>query len=65
MTSLNCHCSSSLLIKNKKLFLHDITLLLYRDRTTQEESTLGGWGGRLEGGEINRCYLFIFSNEVY
>ena len=65
MTSLNCHCSSSLLKKNKKLFLHDITLLLYRDRTTQEESTLGGWGGRLEGGEINRCYLFIFSNEVY
>ena len=64
MTSLNCHYSSSLLIKNKR-FLHDITLLLYRDRTTQEESTLGGWGGRLEGGEINQCYLFIFSNEVY
>ena len=65
MTSLNCHSSSSLLIKNKKCFLHDITLLLYRDRTTREESTLGGGGGRLKGGEINQCYLFIFSNEVY
>ena len=65
MTSLNCHSSSSLSIKNKKRFLHDITLLLYRDRTTQEESKLRGWGGRLEGGGINQCYLFIFSNDVY
>ena len=44
MTS--CHSSSSLLIENKKRFLHDITLLLYRDRTTQEESKLGGWGDK-------------------
>lgn len=56
MTSLNCRSSSSLLIENKKRFLHDITLLLYRDRTTQEESTLGGMG-RQVGGRGDKSML--------